>query len=148
MNRWVLSSAVRLLILTTLTVSALAQAVNSGVNGSAATWAPMPPPLPVAQNVAYPGTIQLFVDATDLSHRLFRIRENIPVLRAGDMILLIPKWLPGDHEPDGEVQKMAGFTFSSGTQPLTWKRDTVEVNAFHVNVPAGVREVTAEFQYL
>ena len=63
-------------------------------------------------------------------------------------MLLAPKWLPGDHEPDGEVVKMAGFTFAAGGQQIAWTRDTVEVNAFHITVPQGVTEITADFQYL
>src|SRR5690606_25999902 len=33
-------------------------------------------------------------------------------------------------------------------QRLEWTRDTVEVAAFHVTVPEGVSEITAEFDYL
>ncbi|HWU49392.1 MAG TPA: peptidase M61 [Asticcacaulis sp.] len=110
-------------------------------------WAPMPAPVPAAQNVPYAGTIQLSVDLTDTTHRLVKVHEVIPA-RPGPLTLLVPKWLPGDHEPDGEVSKMAGFTFSAGGKPLNWTRDVVEVNAFHVDVPEGADSVTVEFQYL
>ena len=36
-------------------------------------------PIPAPQDVPYPGVIQLRVDATDLDHRVFRVRESIPV---------------------------------------------------------------------
>lgn len=110
-------------------------------------WAPMPPALPAARDVAYDGTIKLSVDITDLDHRLVKVHEVIPA-KPGPLTLLVPKWLPGDHEPDGEVSKMAGFTFSADGKPLNWTRDTVDVNAFHVDVPEGASEVTVEFQYL
>ena len=111
-------------------------------------WAPPSPALPAARDVPYNGTLKIAVDATDITHRLFRIHETIPVT-AGDAILLAPKWLPGDHEPDGEVVKMAGFVFKDASgKALTWTRDPVEVNAFHVQVPQGVSEVSVDFQYL
>ncbi|MGN6422960.1 MAG: M61 family metallopeptidase [Asticcacaulis sp.] len=110
-------------------------------------WAPMPAPIPAAQNIPYNGTIQLSVDLTDTVHRLVKVHEVIPA-KPGPLTLLVPKWLPGDHEPDGEVSKMAGFTFSAGGKPLNWTRDVVEVNAFHVDVPEGANSVTVEFQYL
>ena len=110
-------------------------------------WAPMPAPIPAAQNIPYGGTIQLSVDLTDTTHRLVKVHEVIPA-KPGPLTLLVPKWLPGDHEPDGEVSKMAGFTFSAGGKPLNWTRDVVEVNAFHVDVPEGADSVTVEFQYL
>jgi predicted metalloprotease with PDZ domain len=110
-------------------------------------WAPMPAPVPTAQNIPYAGTIQLSVDLTDTTHRLVKVHEVIPA-KPGPLTLLVPKWLPGDHEPDGEVSKMAGFAFSAGGKPLNWTRDVVEVNAFHVDVPEGADSVTVEFQYL
>ncbi len=144
MTRWHLGAGVSLLALSLLTSQALAQDAPKPV------WAPMPPALPAAQDVPYPGTIKISVDATDTDHRIFQIHETIPVTQAGDLILLAPKWLPGDHEPDGieEVQKMAGFMFAAGGQNLTWSRDPVDINAFHVNVPAGVTEISADFKYL
>jgi predicted metalloprotease with PDZ domain len=114
---------------------------------SAQQSAPMPASLPPAQDIAYPGTVTISVDATDIDHRIFRIHETVPA-KPGDLILLAPKWLPGDHEPDGEIAKMSGFVFTGGGKPLTWTRDPVEVNAFHVQVPDGVSEVAVDFQYL
>ena len=43
-----------------------------------------------AAEAAYPGTLELVVDATDLSHRIFRVRQSIPV-QAGPLTLLFPK---------------------------------------------------------
>jgi predicted metalloprotease with PDZ domain len=108
---------------------------------------PMPAALPAAQDVAYPGAISLHVDATDIDRRIFRVHETVPA-KPGELILLAPKWLPGNHQPSGEVSKMSGFVFTGGGKALTWTRDPVEVNAFHVQVPEGVSEVTVDFQYL
>ena len=40
---------------------------------------PSAPPIPAPQDTPYPGTIALNVDATDLSHHIFRAHETIPV---------------------------------------------------------------------
>jgi len=105
-------------------------------------------PIPNAKDVPFPGTLQLTVDATDVTRGIFRIRERVPVASAGDLVLLYPKWIPGGHTPRGDIDKVAGFKFSANGQPLDWKRDTIDVTAFHVDVPAGVTAVDVEFQYV
>ena len=105
-------------------------------------------PIPDAKDVPFPGTLQLTVDATDVTRGIFRIRERVPVASAGDLVLLYPKWIPGGHTPRGDIDKVAGFKFSANGQPLDWKRDTIDVTAFHVDVPAGVTAVDVEFQYV
>ncbi len=114
--------------------------------------APQPVPfvdtVPVAQDVAYPGTIRLDVDATDNERGIFRVRETIPVAKSGHMVLLFPKWLPGAHSPRGEIEKLAGLVIRSGGRILPWRRDPVDVFAFHIDVPAGAKTLDAEFQFL
>ena len=51
---------------------------------------------PAPADIDYPGTLKLAVDATDIDHRVFRVREEIPVA-AGALTLLYPQWLPGNH---------------------------------------------------
>ena len=135
----------------TLTCSLVALAFAGHALAQSAP-APVPGPpaaaLPVAQDIDYPGTLQISVDATDLTHRVINIHEVIPVTQAGPLTLLVPKWLPGDHQPDGEMSKMAGFAFTADGKPLPWLRDTVEMSAFHVTVPEGAKTVTVDFQYL
>ena len=53
--------------------------------------------IPAPRDVAYPGTIQLTVDASDVTRGIFRVHERVPVAAAGDLVLLYPKWLPGHH---------------------------------------------------
>ena len=105
-------------------------------------------PIPDARDIPYPGTIQLTVDASDVTRGIFRIRERVPVTGAGELVLLYPKWIPGGHSPRGDIEKIAGIKFSANGQPLEWQRDTIDVTAFHVKVPAGVTAVDAEFQYV
>ncbi|GGC62461.1 M61 family metallopeptidase [Undibacterium terreum] len=102
-------------------------------------------PEPVDQ--VYPGTIVLKVDATNLDQKIFQVRESIPV-KPGKLTLLYPKWLPGTHAPTGPLNKMAGLKLSGNGRSLEWQRDTVDINAFHVEIPAGVSVLEAEFQFL
>ena len=106
-------------------------------------------PIPAPKDVPYPGVIQLHVDATDLDHRVFRVRESIPVAAPGRMTLFYPKWLPGNHSTTGPIDKLAGLIVHGNTgQRLDWQRDPVEMYAFHVDVPAGVTQLELEFEYL
>jgi predicted metalloprotease with PDZ domain len=115
---------------------------------------PDPQPLPeapaivVPRDVAYPGTLQLTVDATDLRHRVFNVHETIPVQSAGDLVLLYPRWLPGAHAPEGTIAMLAGLNVHAGGAPLAWHRDTVDVFAFHVPVPRQVTQLEIDYQYL
>lgn len=121
-----------------LVVAILSLAVAGGLHAG----------IPAPQDTPYaPGTIKIEVDATNLAQRIFRVKETIPV-QAGALTLLYPMWVPGGHTPRGAIDKIAGITFKANGQKLEWMRDTLEVAAFHLNVPAGVSEITAEFDFL
>ncbi len=102
-----------------------------------------PPP----QDVPYPGTVHLDVDATDLQHRIFKVRETMPVT-AGELTLLYPEWIPGNHRASGQINKIAGIKFTANGKTLDWKRDQYDVYAFKVQIPEGVSELQVEFDYL
>jgi predicted metalloprotease with PDZ domain len=104
--------------------------------------------IPAPQDVDYPGTLRLDVDATDTARGIFRVTETIPVAGPGPMTLLYPQWLPGNHSPSGPIQTVAGLKITANGQPVAWRRDPVNVYAFHVAVPEGARELHVEFQHL
>ncbi len=120
--------------------------------GFAANSAPQPVPfvdtIPSPRDIPYPGTISLKIDATDTSRAIFSVEEVIPVFQSGAMALLFPKWLPGEHGPRGEIEKLAGLTISADGKPVEWTRDLEDVFAFHINVPAGTKSLTARFKFL
>jgi predicted metalloprotease with PDZ domain len=122
---------------------ALALVAPLAASAQAGLW---PQPTPIS-DAAYPGEIALRVDATDLAHRVFSVREEIPV-RPGPLRLYYPQWLPGNHGPRGPVDEMGGLRFSANGQPLPWKRDPLDVYSFLVDVPAGATTLIAEFQHL
>ncbi|TCN82569.1 M61 family metallopeptidase [Shewanella fodinae] len=122
-------------------VKAAVLSVLMGAAGSA--FADIPAPV----DQAYPGTLKLKVDATDLSHRIFNISEVIPA-QPGPLTLLYPSWIPGHHSPTGPIDKVAGFEFKANGKPLSWERDPGNVYAFHVDVPKGADSVEVSFKFL
>ena len=116
------------------------------------TSRPQPLPLgqavPEARDIAFPGTIRLEIDATDTHRGVYRVVETIPVERPGTLTLLYPQWLPGNHAPRGPINSIAGIAVTGGGRTLAWRRDPRDVYVFHVEVPAGVREVRVAFQHL
>ena len=104
--------------------------------------------IPAPRDIAYPGTLQLTVDASDVTRGIFKVHETVPVPGPGDFVLLYPKWLPGHHSPSGQINKIAGFRATSGGRELPWARDTLDVYAFHVTVPKGVGTIDVEFEYV
>jgi predicted metalloprotease with PDZ domain len=99
------------------------------------------------QDRANAGAIELAVDLTDAPRRIFRVRESIPV-KPGPLVLLYPKWIPGEHGPTGPLEAVAGLRISAAGQPISWRRDLEEMYALNVQVPSGADHVELEFQYL
>jgi predicted metalloprotease with PDZ domain len=109
---------------------------------------PLPPPIAAPQDRPFPGAIELTVDATDLDRHIFRMTETIPLTRGESLTLLFPKWLPGNHGPTGPLSELAGLSVTAAGQALAWRRDELDMGAFHVDAPAGTQSVRAEFQFL
>jgi predicted metalloprotease with PDZ domain len=99
------------------------------------------------QDIPFDGTLKINVDATDIAHRVFRVHEVVPA-QPGPLTLLYPQWLPGNHSPTGSIDKLAGLVVKANGQTLAWKRDPLNVYAFHVDVPQGASSVEVEFQFL
>src|SRR5688572_26691783 len=78
---------------------------------------------PEAKDVAYPGTIVLAVDVTDLDHRVFSVTERIPV-HPGSLTLLYPQWAPGTHSAYGTIAAIGGLVITARGRRLEWTRDS------------------------
>jgi predicted metalloprotease with PDZ domain len=109
--------------------------------------APLPPPIAAPADKPYQGEIFLNVDATDLDRHVFRMHETMPVA-AGPLTLLYPKFIPGNHGPTGPIDTLAGLLIKVDGQRIPWQRDTVNMYAFHLNVPQGAAKLDIYFQYL
>jgi len=96
---------------------------------------------------ANPPTVAIAVDATTAPRKIFHASLKIPAT-PGDLTLYYPKWIPGEHAPDGPVIDLAGLTFSAGGKTLKWRRDLKDGFTIHVEVPAGTSEVAAELDFL
>jgi predicted metalloprotease with PDZ domain len=107
-------------------------------------------PLTPPQDQAYPGTIRLTVDATDIDHRVYHVHETLPVAGGKELVLLYPEWLPGTHVAQGRnhLNKLAGLVIKTGNTPLAWNRDPCNVFAFRLQPPAGATSVDVDFDYL
>jgi predicted metalloprotease with PDZ domain len=94
-----------------------------------------------------PPNVTIFVDATSAPRKIFHAKLKIPA-SAGDLTLYYPKWIPGEHAPDGPVVDLAGLKFAAGGKTLKWRRDLLDGFTIHVEVPAGVNEIDAELDFL
>ncbi len=103
--------------------------------------------VPVPQDQPYPGTVQLDVNITNVEQKIFSMHEVIPA-QPGRLTLLYPKWIPGNHSPTGPIALLAGLKLTANGQPLEWQRDTLDMYAFHVQVPAGATQIEASYQFL
>jgi predicted metalloprotease with PDZ domain len=92
-------------------------------------------------------TVTISVDATTAPRKIFHATLKIPA-SPGDLTLYYPKWIPGEHAPDGPVIDLAGLKFSAGGKTLKWRRDLLDGFTIHVEVPAGETEVNAELDFL
>jgi predicted metalloprotease with PDZ domain len=114
---------------------------------SAPTAVPLSQQVPDAADTPYPGgTMTLDIDATDTLRGVYRVTQTVPVAPDTQRLtLLFPQWLPGNHGPRGPLAELVDVTFTANGQLLRWKRDPVEVNAFHIDIPAGTKDVVARF---
>jgi predicted metalloprotease with PDZ domain len=109
---------------------------------------PYAPPVAAPQDRPFDGTIRLDVDARDVQRRMFRIKQTIPVQKAGPLTLLYPEWEPSSHARSVSVANLAGLVVHAGSQRLEWRRDELDMHAFHVQVPTGAKRIDVEFQYI
>jgi len=92
-------------------------------------------------------TISLTVDATKTPQKLLHAHLVMPVT-AGPLTIYYPKWIPGEHGPDGPISSLTGLKFEAGGKTIPWKRDLLDVFTFHVDVPAGVTKLEANYDFI
>ncbi|MFT3789889.1 MAG: M61 family peptidase [Rudaea sp.] len=92
------------------------------------------------------GTVALTVSLPDPGQKILYVDEVMPV-EPGALTLYYPKWIPGDHSPDGPIENIMGLTFTAGGKAIAWQRDELDRFAFHLTVPVGVREIDIRFQF-
>ncbi len=68
--------------------------------------------------------------------------------KPGVFTIVYPKWIPGEHGPTGPLNDLAQLRVSADGRDLRWRRDRIDMYAFHVDVPAGVNALTVDFTVL
>jgi predicted metalloprotease with PDZ domain len=91
--------------------------------------------------------ITIAVDATEAPRQVFHAHIVIPA-GPGPLTLYYPKWIPGEHGPNGPLAEVAGLKLQVDGAPLAWHRDPVDMYAFHVTLPAGARSLAADLDFL
>jgi predicted metalloprotease with PDZ domain len=99
------------------------------------------------RDIPYPGTLTVRVDATDLARRIFRVHETLPV-QAGNLVLQFPEWVPGGHTPRNPIDQIAGLVIQGNGKRVEWSRDPYDVYSFHLRVPAGVKQLEVDLEFL
>ena len=80
-----------------------------------------------------------------------RAKLSMPSLRipatAGTLTLYYPKWIPGEHAPDGPVIDLTGLKFRRGGKPLNGAATFWMAGPSTSKFPAGQNEVLADLDY-
>jgi predicted metalloprotease with PDZ domain len=93
------------------------------------------------------GMATIRVDASQAPRGIMAAHLQLPV-SAGPLTLVYPKWLPGRHSPAGPLTSLGGPRFTANGRALSWRRDGVDMNAFSVDIPAGVTSLEVDLEIL
>ncbi len=91
--------------------------------------------------------IHVTVDATDAPRKILHAVLSIPV-QPGPLTLVYPEWIPGEHGPTGPITDLAGIVIRANGQELAWRRDDVNMFAFHITVPEGASSLDVKVDFL
>jgi predicted metalloprotease with PDZ domain len=91
--------------------------------------------------------VKLEVDLRDATRRVYHSKMEFPVT-SGPLTLVYPQWIPGEHAPTGPIVDATGLHFRANGTDLRWRRDDVDMYAFHCEVPAGVTSLEVTLDYL
>jgi predicted metalloprotease with PDZ domain len=91
--------------------------------------------------------VRVRVDASRAPQHLIHSSMTMPV-NAGPLTLRYPQWIPGDHQPVGPIADLVGLKITGGGRPIAWTRDSVDMFAFHLDVPAGVATLNIDLDLI
>src|SRR5258707_14078546 len=87
-----------------------------------------------AQQASKP--VKLEVDLREAARRIYHAKMEFAV-KPGPFTLVYPKWIPGEHAPNGPIVDVTGVKFFAGGKEVTWRRDTADMYAFACEGAAG-----------
>jgi predicted metalloprotease with PDZ domain len=102
---------------------------------------------PRAQADSGAGTAHIAVDAREAPRGIMSAHLVLPVTE-GPLTLVYPKWLPGRHSPAGPLTSLSGPRFTADGGTLPWRRDPVDLYAFHLEIPHGVAQLDIDLEIL
>ncbi|HUA09248.1 MAG TPA: PDZ domain-containing protein [Candidatus Acidoferrales bacterium] len=91
--------------------------------------------------------LKLTVDASLAARGIAYVREAVPV-KPGEVTLVYPEWIPGEHGPTGPLNDLSSIRVQANGATLNWRRDSVHLYQFHVDVPQGVSTLDVSFTVL
>ncbi len=103
---------------------------------------PLAPSLATASN---PMTIVL--DERPAPRGLAYSHMTIPV-KPGPFTIVYPEWIPGEHGPTGPLHDISELVVKANGTTIPWRRDKVDMYAFHIDVPPGVNTIDVDFTVL
>ena len=101
----------------------------------------------VSSAIAADSSVKLEVDATEAPRKILHARLNFPV-SPGKLTLLYPKWLPGEHGPNGPITDLVGLRVTAAGESAPWNREAEDMFAFDVEVPKGADRIEVSFDFL
>lgn len=116
-------------------------------------WKPVTTEIPAPRDIRMPGAMKVSVNTAGYKQGILSVQQTMPITSAsiaknGDMVILFPNWLPGNHAPRGEMDKVANLTISVNGAVVPWRRDPVEVHAIRFTPPKGAKEAAIQFDFL
>ena len=91
------------------------------------------------------GHITLEVDAREAPRRIFHAQLTIPAT-PGPLTLFYPKWLT--WLPIGPVNNLVNVKIAAAGKALPWRRDDLDIYAFHVDIPPGATAIEVSLDYV
>src|SRR5579863_9977615 len=91
--------------------------------------------------------IRIAVDLRDATKYIFHAKLEFPA-KEGPLTLVYPKWIPGDHSPTGPIMDLTGLRITADGKQIAWRRDSVDMYAFHLDVLADVKRLDIKLDYL
>jgi predicted metalloprotease with PDZ domain len=98
-----------------------------------------------AQSAQQP--VKIAVDLRDAARHLFHAQLVFPV-QPGPLTLVYPKWIQGEHAPTGPIVDLVGLKMQAAGQEVAWRRDDLDMYAFHLEVPSGASTLEVALDYL
>jgi predicted metalloprotease with PDZ domain len=99
-------------------------------------------PAPPVAHARRSDVLRVSVDATDVSRKLLHSTIVIPV-RPGPLTLVYPKWI-GNAPSRSGIDSIVRLVLTGGGHRLRWRRDVLDMYAFHLRVPPGVDTLVGE----